>query len=541
MAKPITKIITNFKGAISAFAHGTLNSGLTPWGLGANGYNPLWNNYKGQVLDVLEAPVDKSNSVVNDTIMHFIRCQNSSKNSGNQFFAYGFDASASVYEIEVSKYLSGWLPDTDSPVKFTNTLGDTAAYGGGLIASAIYSSPYITLYVGADGGVYRASLTAGNQIDIGATWTKLTAISPGAYITNVPRPVCEFLGKLYFGNGNNIAESTDGATFTAGKLNPPFPGNYTVRDMAVSPDGSYMLILITDSQGGYQPFAVNPATQVPSPAPTNSAIVYWNGSDQGYSSIQFFKGINISSIGVSNQEMILVGTDEEGLGIWDLYGNKIAGLPNPSDNSAFIPPQSQSIDSIGNKYFFQAISGSSSYQFCFDRSDNSLYPISLQTFATTPTLGGVLIPTQYLINDSSGTFSEIGRLKMYWGFNKKLYSQHLHTFYANYSADLNAAYQTQFEKLPAKAYVKEVRIFLQPTAANVSFQLAINNFSGSIPNSTFTYAYSSSVGPVDVIKWTPSMKAIREIGLQISNLGTVNPLISRIEIDLVEESNPSRI
>ncbi|MDE2233410.1 MAG: hypothetical protein KGJ90_04865, partial [Patescibacteria group bacterium] len=202
---------------------------------------------------------------------------------------------------------------------------------------------------------------------------------------------------------------------------------------------------------------------------------------------------------------------------------------------------SQSIDSIGNKYFFQAISGSSSYQFCFDRSDNSLYPISLQTFATTPTLGGVLIPTQYLINDSSGTFSEIGRLKMYWGFNKKLYSQHLHTFYANYSADLNAAYQTQFEKLPAKAYVKEVRIFLQPTAANVSFQLAINNFSGSIPNSTFTYAYSSSVGPVDVIKWTPSMKAIREIGLQISNLGTVNPLISRIEIDLVEESNPSRI
>jgi hypothetical protein len=90
--------------------------------------------------------------------------------------------------------------------------------------------------------------------------------------------------------------------------------------------------------------------------------------------------------------------------------------------------------------------------------------------------------------------------------------------------------------------VKEIRVYCEPTATGNSFSIAAIGMDGAvITNSTSTYTYSAGTDPtkgqgsLDVIKFTPSFKPTAALGLRITNLGTVNTTIHKIEVDYTEQ------
>ena len=58
-----------------------------------------------------------------------------------------------------------------------------------------------------------------------------------------PRPMVNFLGKIYFGNGANIGEIDSGETITtATKLSPALPSGLVINDLDITPNGNYLQI-----------------------------------------------------------------------------------------------------------------------------------------------------------------------------------------------------------------------------------------------------------------------------------------------------------
>jgi hypothetical protein len=91
-------------------------------------------------------------------------------------------------------------------------------------------------------------------------------------------------------------------------------------------------------------------------------------------------------------------------------------------------------------------------------------------------------------------------------------------------------YQTQTQLMGKQVKPTEVRVYMEAFASTTSFTVALIGLDGTAlagGSKTFTYtdqAYSS-------VKFTPQVGQTPALGVRITNVGTVTPIIHKVEID----------
>src|SRR6185295_7691885 len=208
-----TLVVDNFQGDMTIYQFGDINSGKSNVFI-TNSNNPFlapgqltWNNAPVQI--------DSSASVITDLIL----AQKAREESGVHY-VYAIGHTGRLYKIQVNNPATN-NPDYDNPVLLaTLTLGTPTFTRGGFID---FFGATERIYIGHDKGVTRINFDGTNETFVGVL---------GSWTQTVPRPFKQFVGKLYIGNGANIAEIDSTATVTSyAKLSPGFPVNTQVRDM----------------------------------------------------------------------------------------------------------------------------------------------------------------------------------------------------------------------------------------------------------------------------------------------------------------------
>lgn len=527
-----TLIIDNFKGKLTKSLLGDVNSGLCPVSLKNFGFNPFWSIYDNSLSFLPAVSNIAGGTISGGPLLGMISYEDSNFNP----LVYAVGISGTIYVVTASSPQST-NPDFDAITIFTNNPTTYTAYkGGSILISSI--SGVKRLYAGGDG---KLQISSGLVVNA-STWTTLSGLT-----TDTPTPMVEFLGKLYFGNGSNIAESTDGySTFSsAAKLSPSIPADYVFRDLAVSADGRYLIGIATQLSASFldnsSPTHGNQAIyNLP-----NSVIILWNGIDSGYSVMKFIKGVNLSSIIVTNTYTAIFGNDDEGLAIYDTEGNRISQVFD--SNSATYPPLNAQTFASGQKIFFLAQRGANIGLYCYNNADTSVYCLWQSDAMTVNTLkGSCCLPSNHATSYLTGSGVDLSRTRIYFSIAKiaigtaaNNYLYRMHTQNASESVQLGS-YSTQVQKFAKKIKVGEIRVFCEPTIPSNAFTMYLTNSSGgTISSSTMSYAFAAGTdetqkqGALDVIKFNPTINATQSLGLQFNNTGTSSITVHKVEMDYV--------
>lgn len=535
-----TVIIDNFSGELTSELIGKLNSGLTPIGTSPFGKAVFANQFKAKGLKPMEYSYSIGGTAISATMLHTI------KNWVSNPTISGVDSEGGFYNIGVAA-VSVPTPDVDSVVKFSNSVGDTLHYGGGLF----YDTNAQVLVVGTDSGAYVSS---SNPL-INPTTATFSAVTGSWNLSGVPRPICFFLGTLYVGDGNKLVALNSNYTAIGNNsvLNPTLPPGYCIRSLALSQDGRY-LIITASLRSTTNDFIVTNGPQ-PQYQPIDTVVLQWNGSDPTYSSLQVFKGLNIVSVVSSSTDMIMFGKNMDGVAIYDINGNVLATVVDVSDasypgtpNFAMYPPLLYSVDAVGRLFFFMMQLGQQMFIYLFDASSGKLYSLYSAGFSTTGiVVGGLSIASLHANATVSGSLVEATRSKLYffWGDlgGPAYHKSALHL--QNYGGGVQCVYTTQVEEFERKVKPVRIRVYALSVGSGATFLMRLwdasfNNLTGNL-----TYTYASGT---DLTKAQGALTKI-EFGLNsrytngyMFNLNINGPMfVERVEIDYVIQENPTSI
>lgn len=533
-SSPTTTIaITNFTGALTRQVNGDLNSGLakfsTSWG-----YDPF--SQPGNLTWNYQ-PIDIKGSVITDAIVA------GTFNFLNSFTFFG--NSGRLYQINPTG-----LSDN-------NPLADTSSFLGTLPAGDfIYGSDVIA-------GLTKISNA---QSVLGTSDTKLFKISTDGSAGSVigtfantsygisPHPMVQFQGKVYVGEGNNLWEVSGLVVTNTAVLNPPLPLNIRIVDLDLTPEGDYMVI--TATRTGVMPLDRSTGTIRPNNA-GESYLFYWNGTDQAATAVKTLPAWPTSAFQNFLDKQYITQQDAFGMALYE--GNtKILTLPNntfPASNAltsngnfltwtsaeaigvvnASTPPTSTCI----SLYYFGQLDAQNqmglyrmlriapttgnSYSSAYNGMVNDFYIQS----SIVSGWGKHYITTQEI--NSSGTSA----------------ATHFYRFALNPAASGNpvlGTYETQTQLFSKRIGVSQVRVYCDPTQTGNSLQLDLIGSNGNpVANGTYTYNYGDTVDPqsgslaLERINFNSDCKTQYSLGIRITNTGTTNMVIRKIELDISEE------
>ncbi|HEY6021885.1 MAG TPA: hypothetical protein VIY48_19075, partial [Candidatus Paceibacterota bacterium] len=306
--------ITNFNGRLTRIINGDLNSGFAKFS-SSWGYDPFT---KPMNLTWLFQPVDIAGSVVTDAVLAGKIISPSTQEQ--QVYAIG--SSSKVYKIDPTNSGSTNTPlfDTPSVIAAIGSVSGTFSYGSDL-------DYYLNkLHITSDGAVTKLNLD-GSAI---ASVTGSASLMSGIY-----HPTVQFQGSLYVGNGNNLAQiDSTGVILTTAKLSPGLPVGMYINDLDVTPDGTYMIITasylfpnnISAPASGDRGF----------PYAVDSALFYWNGSDQAVTSYQSLPSFPATALNTFMDKRYFFNQDSTGMGLYEA-NMKLVSLPNtlaPMPNGA---------------------------------------------------------------------------------------------------------------------------------------------------------------------------------------------------------------
>lgn len=531
-----TIVIDNFRGSMTAYQDGDLNSGLS-FVQNTGGVNPFkkpgnltWSSAATQI--------DAAGSVITDLIM-----AGKERVESGILYVYAVGSSGRVYKIQVNKPSTS-DPNFDTPVLLTTITSGTPTFTRGGFIDFFGSTERI--YIGHDKGVTRLDFDGTNETAIAGTWTQ-----------TVPRPLKQFLGKLYIGNGSNIAEIDSTATQTnAAKLSPGFPTNSQVRDMDVTSEGNYLQIVVSRLA---LPDILAVTQDTTTIANSESYIFKWNGTDAGYTSFYTFPTFSLTANTVFSDNQYTFGYDLIGASVYNPV-NKLLSLQEVQS------PMPNAVSSTGNIVSWLAPLWYQGFMeidfFLYGTLDFEVGPgwwdVFFQFSSGTDT-DIIQMPFQMPVSNFGLGASSNGYTDNIFGTSK--------TYFSTLEIDgatphykfwkwilvtspnipdtagpiVNAVYQTQTKLFSKKQEIKEVRVYGEPWVANNSFKLDLIGSSGSVMTNgskTFTAQNSDASAPMyvgtDYAWWNPGIAPTFALGLWIENLGSANFTITKIEVDYQE-------
>jgi len=523
-----TLVVDNFKGSMTSYQDGDINSGFS-YIVNVTGQNPFpkpgnltWCNDSEQI--------DSAGDVITDLIM-----AGKERVESGILYVYAIGHTGRLYKIQVNDP-GTFNPDYDTPVLLTTiTSGSPTFTRGGFID---FFGSTERIYIGHDKGVTRVDFAGTNETAISGTWTQ-----------TVPRPLKQFVGKLYIGNGSNIAEIDSTATVTSStKLSPGFPTNSQVRDIDLTPDGNYLQMVVSTLPLG----DITSATQDTSVTSNASSYIFkWNGTDTGYTAFDTFPSFSLTANTMFGPYQYTFGYDQFGAAIYNPI-NKLLTL-----NEVYSPSPNAIVSSGNLVGFLSPLTYGGFLEtdfFWYGSLDFEVGPgwwDLYSQYATGTETDVIQSPFALSVSNLGVGFSSNGYTDNVFG-NSKFYWSTLETSaspttkYKLYKWILNPSpnfpsgttvnggvYQTQSQIFSKKVTVKEIRIYGEPWVANNSFTVDLIGSAGTAisgGSKTFTAGSNLTIGD-DFAWYTPDCAPTFALGLSITNAGTANHTITKVEID----------
>lgn len=546
------KIIDNFTGQLTRDNIGDLNSGLAKYDM-TFGANPFTNPGN---LSWFERPTSILASNNFGIAAARVRLEN------NTTYVYAIDNGngPSLYKIQVND-TAGLNPNYDRPSVIGAVPSEASSTIGTLRGSSLqfYGSTE-KIFMGLDERIEKINFD-------GSGATRVTTIS--SVITNVPRPSAQFLGKMYWGNGNNLIEIDSTETVTSyAKLQPGFPSGTFIRDLDVSPDGNYLQITVSQNNS---PSLFQFSSDAQTVASSGAYKFYWNGTDATYTAYESYPGYSLTANTVFGQKNFTMGTDLNGTALYS-GSDKIRTLPQLS------PPNFGATYSTGNLLglatteYTSSVTGATTsvmgmvaagmfYGQYDDQIPEGLFrifrqqPASIASGANDIAFVPICLPVSnlaYTYKQAGYPNNIIGSSKIYFSTTEvvppsditfKLYK--FTTTPTGSGTAINGVYETQQETsfrllnttVSRKFKPTQVRFFVEPLVANNSFKIDLIGSDGNPMNggsATFTVGSNGLVAGTDIVQYTPATAPTSSIGIRITNLGTVNWTGIKLELEYEE-------
>lgn len=531
-----TKIINNFTGKLTRDNIGNVDSGLAKYTT-TFGNDPFSNIGNLTWLESAQQ-IDPTGSVITDLIM---AVQNRLESGITYVYAIGH--TGRLYKIQVNQP-SGYNPNLDNPVLLTTLTINSPTFKYG--SSIQFYGATQKIYIGSDMGVTTVNFDGTGEAFVGT-------ISATQWISGVPRPSVNFQGVTYWGNGTNLAAIDSTATVTTyTKLSPAFPVGTYVRDLDVSPDGTYLQIIVSTLNSPDLTSTVQDTTSLSS---SQSYKFLWNGTDLGYTSFTTYNSYTINSNISFGNFTYTMGYDLGGAAIYT-GSEKIISLPNslsPNFNAMFSTGNLVGIASPETASTF--LQGSIMFYGQYDiEVPKGLYRF-LRLKAGAPQTDIIQMPVCLIVSNlfygssSSGYVNnQVGSAKMYFstletssGPTTKYKFYKFTTVPTGTGTAIGGVYETQNETsfslfrsvISNKFKVSEVRFYTEPLVANNSFKIDLIGSNGNpIPGASQTFTVGTNVASgADVVKYTPQMQPTYSLGIRITNLGSVNWTGAKLEFD----------
>lgn len=517
-----TLVINNFAGRLTRYNDGDINSGFAKYST-TFGNNPFENPGN---LTWFEVPIqiDSAGNTFTDLVT---AAKVRDETTATRVYAIG--STGRFYGINVNNP-GGSSANSDTPsLLATLTYASSLSRGGSLD----FFGATEQVYIGHNAGVLKVNFDGSGETSIAGTWD-----------TDEPRFMQQFLGKEYVSNGRNILEiASTGLTTNSARLSPGLPQSLQVQDLDLSPDGTYLTFIGSPALTTSTTLSNQNISFVPK---IESYIFKWNGIDAGYTALDRYSGAVASNI-IFGRNQNVFGNDFLGT---ELYNptEKILSLPYVT------PPLPNAISNNGNLLIFTTTEFSGGVlkasTFAYGALDAEVGPGLFRLFrqSASDTETDVLrVPMAIPVSNQLYTGSQeaytneiAGDAKLYYStLEKKSGGTDKNRFYKFHlvptgsGTAMAGVYETQTQLFSKKVRVSEVRIYGEPWVANNSFTIELIGSSGGVisgSSKTFTAGSNLTVGD-DFAWYSPDMAPTYAIGVRITNAGSVNHVITKIEID----------
>lgn len=527
MARTVeTLLINNFQGRLTRYTDGDSNSGYAKY-TKTFGNDPFTNPGNLTWLEQA-AQIDSAGSVITDLIM----AARPRLESGITY-VYAIGHTGRLYKIQVNDPTT-YNPNYDNPVLLATLTAQTPTFKYG--SSIQFYGATERIYIGHDKGVTRIDFDGANETFVGVA---------GSWTASVPRLSVNFAGVLYFTNGTNLAAIDSTATVTTyAKLSPAFPVGTQARDIDVSSDGNYVLVVVSRVPQADITVSTQDTTSLSS---GDSYLIYWDGTSAGYTAYNPYLSYSINTNTSFGAYGYTLGYDLGGAAI---YAGPQKSISLPNSNC----PTPAAMFSTGNMLGFASPEQDSNVAkgaiMLYGQYDTEI-PAGLFRFlragATSPETNVIQVPYCGIVSNlfygssaAGYTGNRVGSAKLYFSTLEtsaapttkyRLYK--FTTVPTGTGTAIAGVYETQSQLFSKKVLVTEVRIYMEPVVTNNSFTIDLIGSDGaSITNSNKTFTVGSSMTAGDDYAWyNPQIEPTYSLGIRITNAGSVNMVIQKIEVD----------
>lgn len=538
--------ITNFSGALTRVRNGELNSGKANYNA-SWGYDPF---SKPMNLTWFEAPVDITGPI-GLPLAAKPRTEGSAPSTP---YIYLMDLGKKLYKIQTNS-LNAANVDSVIGIASVATGGLTYTYG----ASMDFYLP--TASVGGAEKIYVSGDQQINSINFDGTADAVVGNS-NKMAQNTFHPFKQFVGKLFFGNGatlgavdsTGLINSTVASVFGGSmysELNPPLPADTNIKDLDVTITQDY-LMMTAGTVPAEELDIVNRDLQYTA---TNDGNLYkWNAIDPAVTSGTTIPSYEVTALQTFLGNTMFFSVDSLGASIND-GTNKILSLPN--NKSAL--PNATCVNGNFLTWACPEVSAdktaiyASLYYYGSLDSENPTGLYRMMRWATTQANAtvyqvplNIMAGNTYTTLNTSNAITTIGYGKHYIGIGSVttggVYAYFLLRFLTTPTGSGTpqlGVYQTQTQLFSKRITVKQIRVYTEPTVTGNGFQVDCIGGDGAVITNTApnTYAFAAGTditllqGALERIDFNPVMKNTHALGIRITNTGTTNMTINKIEID----------
>ena len=552
--KPQTIYITNFSGRLTRLINGDLDSGFAKFTT-SFGYDPF---SKPLNLTWLETP--SSIAGISDFVLA------TSNRLETTPYVYAVGNSGKAYKIQP---MAVGDPNLDSVIGIGSVTSGGSTYNYG--ASIQFFGTPEKMYVGGDNRINAVPISSVVDGSFSGDSQVGTATN---YVQNTTRPLALFGAKLLFGNGPTFGAVGTTGTVTSSiigmsvgssgqvqnlysEINPPLPPELTVKDLDIAPDFSYMYLSASEAKAENLTTVANDRNVGFS---SNSNVSKWNGIDEGITAGTSLPGSSANSLQTYFQNNLIFSNDPFGTTI-GTESKKELSLPNNK------PPFRSATGVNGNYVYWgstEIVGGSvlgSLYYFGNLDQENPVGLYRLTRFNTSLAEGYVyqigcvsLVGNAYnTVNNAITSIASFGYGKHYisaFEINASNTTPDSTTskFYrflitpSGTGTPQSGVYETQTQLFSKRIDIKQIRVYTEPTLAGNGFQIDMIDSSGSVmTNGTFIYTFAAGsdetklLGSLERINFNPTASPGYSLGIRITNAGTTNMTIKKVEIDWEEQ------